>query len=39
LLNAKDLNEAIALAGTIPPVKFGCIQVRSVRGLGLAAAA
>lgn len=33
LLEARDLNEAISLAGKIPPARFGCIEVRPVREL------
>jgi hypothetical protein len=31
LLEARDLNEAIALAAKIPPAKVGCIEVRPIR--------
>lgn len=37
LIEATDLNEAIALAGRIPPAKFGSIEVRPVRALDLSA--
>ncbi|MAL98065.1 MAG: dehydrogenase [Alteromonadaceae bacterium] len=33
LLEAKDLNEALHLAGRIPPARFGSIEVRPVREL------
>ena len=33
LIDAKDLNEAIAIAGQIPPAKYGSIEVRPVRSL------
>jgi len=33
LLEARDLNEAIQLAGKIPPARYGCIEVRPVRDL------
>ncbi|NPU92371.1 MAG: YciI family protein [Gammaproteobacteria bacterium] len=33
LLEARDLNEAIALAGKIPPARYGSIEVRPVREL------
>lgn len=33
LLEARDLNEAIALAAGIPPAKHGSIEVRPVREL------
>ena len=33
LVEANDLNEAIALAGKIPPVREGSIEVRPVREL------
>jgi len=31
LLEARDLNEAIALAGKIPPARLGCVEVRPIR--------
>jgi hypothetical protein len=31
LLDARDLNEAIQLAGKIPPARYGCIEVRPIR--------
>lgn len=31
LLDARDLNEAIQLAGKIPPARYGSIEVRPVR--------
>lgn len=33
LLQARDLNEAIALAGKIPPARYGSIEIRPVREL------
>ncbi|MBB3232771.1 YciI family protein [Halomonas stenophila] len=33
LLEARDLNEALRLAGRIPPARFGTIEVRPVREL------
>ncbi|MFD1215944.1 YciI family protein [Microbulbifer celer] len=33
MLEAKDLNEAIALAGKIPPARYGSVEVRPVREL------
>lgn len=33
LLEARDLNEALQLAGKIPPAKYGCVEVRPVRML------
>jgi hypothetical protein len=33
LIDAKDLNEAIQIAGKIPPAKYGSIEVRPVRAL------
>ncbi|MGB3622301.1 MAG: YciI family protein [Ketobacter sp.] len=33
LLEARDLNEAIQLAGKIPPARYGSIEVRPVRAL------
>ncbi|MDR5866230.1 YciI family protein [Halomonas koreensis] len=33
LLDARDLNEALRLAGRIPPARFGTIEVRPVRDL------
>lgn len=36
LLEARDLNEAIQLAGKIPPARYGCIEVRPVRELATA---
>lgn len=33
MLEAKDLNEAIALAGKIPPARYGSIEVRPAREL------
>jgi hypothetical protein len=31
LIEARDLNEAIQIAGRIPSAKLGCIEVRPVR--------
>jgi len=33
MLEARDLNEAIQLAGKIPPARYGSIEVRPVREL------
>jgi hypothetical protein len=33
LLEARDLNEAIQLAGKIPPARYGSIEIRPVRDL------
>lgn len=33
LLDARDLNEAIAHASKIPPARYGCIEIRPVREL------
>ena len=33
MLEAKDLNEAIALAGKIPPARYGSVEVRPARDL------
>ena len=33
MLEARDLNEALHLAGKIPPARFGAIEVRPVREL------
>ncbi|PMR68510.1 YciI family protein [Halomonas heilongjiangensis] len=33
LLDARDLDEALQLAGRIPPARFGTIEVRQVREL------
>lgn len=33
MLEARDLNEAIRLAGDIPPARYGSIEVRPVREL------
>jgi hypothetical protein len=35
LVDARDLNEAIRIAGGIPPAKYGSIEVRPVRQLDL----
>jgi hypothetical protein len=37
LIEAKDLNEALAVAARIPPAKYGSIEVRPVRALDVAA--
>lgn len=36
LIEAKDLNEALAIAARIPPAKHGSIEVRPVRSLDVA---
>ena len=36
LIEAKDLNEALAIASRIPPAKYGSIEVRPVRALDVA---
>jgi hypothetical protein len=36
LIDAKDLNEALNIAARIPPAKYGSIEVRPVRELGVA---
>jgi hypothetical protein len=33
LLEARDLNEAIQLASQLPPLRYGCVEVRPVREL------
>ncbi|WP_160152285.1 YciI family protein [Microbulbifer sp. ALW1] len=33
MLEARDLNEAIALAGKIPPARYGSVEVRPAREL------
>lgn len=33
LIEARDLNEAIQLAATIPPAAVGCVEVRPVRDI------
>lgn len=33
LLDARDLNQALQLAGKIPPARYGCVEVRPVREL------
>ena len=33
LIDAKDLNEAIQIAGKIPPARIGSVEVRPVRSL------
>ncbi len=35
LVDAKDLDEALAIAGRIPPAKYGSIEVRPVRELSV----
>ena len=37
LIEAKDLNEALAVAARIPPAKYGSIEVRPVRALEVGA--
>lgn len=36
LLEANDLNDAIRLAATIPPVQYGSVEIRPVRELNVA---
>ena len=36
LIDAKDLNEALAIAARIPPAKHGSVEVRPVRALDVA---
>ena len=36
LIEAKDLNEALAVAARIPPAKYGSVEVRPVRTLDVA---
>jgi hypothetical protein len=36
LIEAADLNEALAIAARIPPAKYGSIEVRPVRALDVA---
>lgn len=31
ILQARDLNEAIQLASQLPPLRYGCVEVRPVR--------
>src|SRR5471032_1542658 len=31
LIDARDLNEAIQIAGKIPPARLGCVEVRPIR--------
>ncbi len=38
LVDARDLNEALQIAGGIPPAKHGSIEVRPVRQLDVAGA-
>ena len=33
MIDAKDLNEALQIAGKIPPAKYGSVEVRPVRTL------
>jgi hypothetical protein len=33
LLEARDRNEALELAGKLPPGRFGCVEVRPIREL------
>jgi len=33
LIDAKDLNEALQVAGNIPAARVGCVEVRPVRQL------
>lgn len=33
LLDARDLNEAIQLAGKIPPARYGSVEIRPIREL------
>jgi len=33
MLEARDLNEALQLAGKIPPARYGSVEVRPVREL------
>ena len=35
LIDAKDLNEALQIAGNIPAARVGCVEVRPVRQLNL----
>jgi hypothetical protein len=35
LIDAKDLNEAIQVAGNIPAARVGCVEVRPVRQLNV----
>ncbi|MFO1026550.1 MAG: YciI family protein [Acetobacteraceae bacterium] len=35
LIDAADLNEALSIAGRIPPAKYGSIEVRPVRELSV----
>lgn len=39
LIEARDLNEAIQLAGDIPAARVGCVEVRPVRQLDVDPAA
>ena len=38
LVDARDLNEAVQIAGRIPPANYGSIEVRPVRELAVDAA-
>lgn len=33
LIDANNMDEALAIAGRIPPARFGCVEVRPVREL------
>ena len=33
LIEARDLNEAIRIASTIPPMRLGCVEVRPIEEL------
>ena len=35
LIEARDLNDAIRVASTMPPARLGCIEVRPLAALGL----
>lgn len=39
LIEARDLNEALQLAGHIPAARVGCVEVRPVRDLDIDPAA
>ncbi len=34
LIEAKDLNEAISIATRLPPIRYGCIEVRPIAPMG-----
>jgi hypothetical protein len=38
LVDAKDLDEAVAIAAGIPPAKYGSVEIRPVRTLNVPAA-